>query len=119
MPFFNRNQGSKASLKANIEALKLDREQLLTTTKTEFKSIQRKLTQSASRYRTLNTSLLPKAEETYRSLKSAYDRGRIPYSILLESQRTLIDLRFELNDIDLTIRQELVSLERLLGVTIN
>ncbi len=119
LPFFNRNQGSKASLRASIEAVKLDREQMLTASHTEFNSIKRRLAQAASRYRSVSSSLLPKAEETYSSLKSAYDIGRIPYSILLESQRTLIDLRFELNDIDFTIREELVALERLLGVTIN
>lgn len=119
LPLFNRNQGSTASLRASVEALKLEMEQATINAETEFKSIQRRLTQLVSRYRTLTTSLLPKAEETYSSLKKAYDSGRIPYSILLESQRTLIDLRFGLNDIDLTIRREVVSLERLLGVTIN
>lgn len=119
LPFFNRNQGATASLRASLKALNLEREQALTDSETEFKSKQRKLTQLVFRHQTLKTSILPKAEETYSSLKNAYDRGRIPYSILLEAQRTLVDLRFEQNDINLAIRQEIVSLERLLGVTIN
>lgn len=119
LPFFDRNQGSTASLRASIEALKLEREQARTNTETEFESIRRKLKQLVSRHQTLSATILPKSEEVYNSLKSAYDRGRVSYSILLEAQRTLIDLRFELSDIDLTIRQEVVSLERLLGVIIN
>lgn len=119
LPFFNRNQGSAASLRASIVALKFEKEQALTDTEIEFKSIQRELAQLISRYRTFSESLLPKAEESYNSLKKAYDSGRIPYSILLESQRTLVGLRFEVNDVDRAIRKEIVSMERLLGVTIN
>lgn len=95
LPFFNRNQGSRASLRGSIEALKLEREQALMDANTEFKSIQHRLTQLVSRYRTMKTTLLPKTEEMYSSLKKAYDSGRIPYSLLLEAQRTLTDLRFE------------------------
>ncbi|MCH9031372.1 MAG: TolC family protein [candidate division Zixibacteria bacterium] len=119
LPFFNRNQGSTASLRASIKALEFERQRAIADAETEFKSIQRRLTQLVSRYSSLRTSLLPKAEETYRSLKSVYDSGRMSYSFLLESQRTLVELRFEVNDIDLAIRKEIVSLERLLGVTIN
>lgn len=119
LPFFNRNQGSTASLKASLEALKLQRKQALTDTETEFNFRERRLAQLASRYQILKTSILPKAGETYSSLESAYASGRIQYSMLLEVRRTLVDLRFELNDTDLAIRQELVALERLLGVAIN
>ena len=66
----------------------------------------------------IKTQVLPKAEETYLSLKSAYDKGKLPYSILLDAQRMSLDLRFELNDIGLTIQQEILTLERLLGITI-
>lgn len=117
LPFFDRNQGSIASLKASVEALKLERERALTEAETEFHSRRRKLSQLVSRFRALNSSLLPKSEEAYDFLKSAYDSGRIPYSILLEAQRTLIELRFELNDTYLAISQEAVSLKLALGIT--
>lgn len=118
LPFLNRNQGSIRSLEARRDALRLYREQALLTARTEFESSKRRITQQVSRYRIINAQILPKAEEAYLSLKSAYDKGKLPYSTLLEAQRRLLGLRFELNDIGLTVKQEIVTLERLLGVTI-
>jgi cobalt-zinc-cadmium efflux system outer membrane protein len=118
LPFLNRNQGSIRSLEARKGALRLSRQQALVTARAKFETSRRRIEQQVSRYRTIKTQVLPKAEETYFSLKSAYDKGKLPYSTLLEAQRMLLYLRFELNDIDLTIKHEIVTLERLLGVTI-
>ncbi len=119
LPISNRNQGEIAALKSRRQALELEREQALLDANASFRTLAQGLDQSLKRRNTLDSALLPKAEETYKTLKEAYKRGRISYPTLLESQRTLIDLRFELNDIDLIIREKFVSLERLLGVTLN
>lgn len=118
LPFLNRNQGNIRSLEARKEALSFSRQQALLTASTEFETSKRRIEQQVSRHQTINTQVLPKAEEAYLSLKSAYDKGKLPYTTLLEAQRMLLNLRFELNDIGLTIKREIVTLERLLGVTI-
>jgi cobalt-zinc-cadmium efflux system outer membrane protein len=118
LPFLNRNQGSIRSLEARLDAIRFSRKQALVTATAEFETSKRRIEQQVSRYRIINTKVLPKAQETYLSLKSAYDKGKLPYSTLIEAQRLLLDLRFELNDIGLTIELETVALERLLGVTI-
>jgi cobalt-zinc-cadmium efflux system outer membrane protein len=119
LPFMNRNQGNVASLRARTEAIRFSRQQALLTAKSGFEVTLRQIQQQVSRFQTIDTLILPKANEAFLSLKTAYVKGRLPYSTLLEAQRMLIDLRFELNDIDLTIKQEVASLERLLGVTIH
>lgn len=119
LPFLNRNQGSIRSLEARQDALRLSREQALVAARTEFDTSQRRIEQQVSRYLMIRTHVLPKAEETYVSLKSAYDKGKLSYTTLLEAQRMLLTLRFELNDIELSIKREIVTLERLLGVTIH
>lgn len=118
LPFMNRNQGNVAALRARAEAIRFLRQQALVTAKSEFEVSIRQIQQEVSRFQTIDTLILPKAEEAFLSLKTAYEKGRLPYSTLLELQRMLIDLRFELNDIDLSIKQEVASLERLLGVAI-
>ncbi len=119
LPLFNRNQGLSASLRTSSDALRLEKELALINAKATFETIQRQIALLVSRYTVIEDALLPKTEEMFNTLKIAYSRGRIPYSLLLEAQRKLINLRFELNDINLSIRQEIISLELLLGVIIN
>lgn len=118
LPFLNRNQGNIVSLEARQDVLRLSRQQALLNATADFETSKRRIEQQVSRYRMIRAQVLPKAEETYISLKSAYKKGKLPYFTLLEAQRIFLDLRFELNDIGLIIKHEIVALERLLGVTI-
>ena len=118
MPLFNRNQGTVSALVAQAEVTRLGLEQALLNARTKFKTIVRRIEQSFSRYFTIDTVLIPLAEETYHSLTEAYEKGKLPYSTLLEGQRTLIYLYIERNDLDLSIKKEIIALERLLGITL-
>ena len=116
LPLFNRNQGSISSLRTQSYAAKSAREQALANAEARLEAIHQRLNALLSNRASLQTLILPKAEEAYRSLKRAYELGRIPYTTLLEGEQTLIQVRFELNDLDLAIRQEIIALERLLGI---
>jgi cobalt-zinc-cadmium efflux system outer membrane protein len=118
LPLFNRNQGNISSLRAQSGAVKFAQEQALINTEAELQTIHRRLNQLISNRVSLDTLILPKAEEVYLSLKRAYELGRISYSTLLEGERSLIDVRFELNDFDLAIKQEIIALEQLLGINL-
>jgi cobalt-zinc-cadmium efflux system outer membrane protein len=116
LPLFNRNQGSIGSLRTQSDAAKSAREQALVNAEAELEAIHQRLNTLLSNRASLQALILPKAEEAYRSLKRAYQLGRVPYATLLEGEQTLIEVRFELNDLDLAIRQEIIGLERLLGI---
>jgi cobalt-zinc-cadmium efflux system outer membrane protein len=118
IPLFNRNQGNISSLQLQSEAAKSAQEQALANAEAELQTIHRRLSQLISNHESLDTLILPKAEETYLSLKQAYELGRIPYSTLLEGEQSLIDVSFELNDLDLVIKQETIALEQLLGISL-
>lgn len=119
LSIFNRNQGTVYSLETQSEAIKLAKEQAQLNAEAEFMSLEQNLRQLLSRHNSLDTLLLPLSERAYQSLEEAYNMGRISYSTLLGSQRSLIDLRFELNDLELEIRKETGSIERLLGIKLN
>ncbi len=119
LSIFNRNQGTVYSLVTQSEAIKLAKEQARINAEAEFSSLEQNLRQLLSRHNSIDTLLLPLSERAYRSLEEAYNMGRIPYSTLLGSQRSLVDLRFELNDLELEIRKEIGSIERLLGIKLN
>jgi cobalt-zinc-cadmium efflux system outer membrane protein len=116
LPLFDRNQGAISSLRVQSEALKSAREQALVNAEAELEAIHRRFNTLLENRASLDTLILPKAEEAYRSLKRAYKLGRIPYATLLEGEHSLVEVRFELNDLDLVIRQEIVAVERLLGI---
>lgn len=119
LSFFNRNQGTVYSLGTQSEAIRLAKEQAQLNAEAEFLSLEQNLRQLFSRHNSIDTLSLPLSEKAYRSLNDAYKLGRIPYSTLLESERSLVDLRFELNDLELEIRKEIGSIERLLGIKLN
>jgi cobalt-zinc-cadmium efflux system outer membrane protein len=116
LPLFNRNQGTIGSLRLQSQAVKSARDQALVNAEAELEAIHQELNTLLSNRTSLDTLILPKAEEAYQSLNRAYELGRIPYVTLLEGQQSLIDVRFELNDVDLAIRQEIIAIERLLGI---
>ena len=84
----------------------------------ELETIYRNLEQLLLSRASLDTLILPEAEEAYSSLKRAYEMGRIPYSTLLEGEQGLTEVGFELNDLHLAIRQESTALEQLLGISL-
>jgi len=118
LPLFDRNQGNISSLQLQLDAVRSAQEQAIVNSEAELQIIHRKLNQLLSNRASLDTLILPKADEAYLSLKRAYELGKIPYSSLLEGERSLIDVRFELNDLDLAITQENIALEKLLGISL-
>ena len=61
---------------------------------------------------------MPTSKKAYENLRVEYESGRVPYTQLLEAERTLIELSFEHNDMLLAIHKEIIDLERISGVTL-
>ncbi len=118
LPFFNRNQGSIQSIKARLRSLdyELQRSRLESDARIQEGIIN--LRRSIQRHTTLDSLLLPTATEAYHTLQSAYKTGRIPYTQLLEAERTLNRLRFEHNDMLLEIHYQIIDLESITGLTL-
>lgn len=68
--------------------------------------------------RTLDSLLLPTAEKAYQTIQKAYEAGRLPYTQLLEAERSLNDLRFENNDLLMEIHIEIMALEAISGAVL-
>lgn len=116
LPFFNRGQGNIRALQAEVEATGLDRQQAMISAGVEYRSLTRKLKQFTARRKMIHDIILPQAQETYRSLRQAYEKGKVIYSVLLQGEQTMIELRAELNDLDLALVEQVIALEQLLGV---
>ena len=76
------------------------------------------MTQLIEKHATLDSLLLPTADKAYRKLQEAYEAGRVPYTQLLEAERSLIYNSFEHNDMLLAIQEQIITLEQATGVVL-
>lgn len=118
LPLFNRNQGTRASLDAELLSItyKMDRARVETAAAIHAGGAM--LTQLINQHTAIDARLLPTAEEAYETLQQAYKAGRLPYTNLLEAERSLMEIRFEHNDVLLDIFNQVIALERITGITL-
>ena len=118
LPLWDRNQHNRRSLDAQLQSAQHEIEQARLETKVSLRSGVARLRHLVERHTTLESTLLPVAEDAYTSMHSTYRAGRIPYTSLLEAERSLVGLRFEHNDLVLSILLQIIELERIVGLTV-
>lgn len=118
LPLFNRNQGTRERLEAEMRALEYTTKQTRVETRADLQSQVFRLRQLVQRHDRLDSLLLPTAENAYSTLQEAYEAGRVPYTQLLEAERSLNELRFEHNDMLFQIHDQVMAIERVTGITI-
>lgn len=115
LPLFNRNQGERAALSAELRSLSYRVDQARVSAVSELKVQTSRLRQLINRHDTLDSLLLPTAERVYENLGLNYESGRLPYVELLEARRLLYELSLEHNDLLLDIHGQIIELEGLTG----
>ncbi|MCB2229882.1 TolC family protein [bacterium] len=118
LPLFNRNQGTRERLESEMRALEYTTKQTRVETRAALQSQVFRLRQLVQRHDRLDSLLLPTAENAYSTLQDAYEAGRVPYTQLLEAERSLNELRFEHNNMLLQIHTQVIEIERVTGITI-
>ena len=118
LPLFNRNQGARESIRAQTRSVEYEIERERLDVAATLRSHVIELRNMARRHDILDSQLLPKAEQAYRSLQNAYESGRLPYTQMLEAERSLVELRFEHNDFLLSLHEQIIALESLTGVVL-
>jgi cobalt-zinc-cadmium efflux system outer membrane protein len=116
LPLFNRNQGSITALEALQSATDEQRRAETWRVQAQVRGLLERANQLTVRYQVIDTALTPQYEETFETLRAAYQTGRLSYADLLESQRQLVALRLERNDLALEINETVAEFERLTGV---
>jgi len=118
LPLFNRSQGTRERLDAEMRALEQTTKQARVETEADLQAQVFRFRQLVQRHDRLDSLLLPTAENAYSTLQDAYEAGRVPYTHLLEAERSLNELRFEHNDMLLQIHAQIIAIERVTGITI-
>jgi cobalt-zinc-cadmium efflux system outer membrane protein len=118
LPLWDRNQHSNRSLEAQLRSAEYEMKQARLDANVIIHTGTTRLRQLVERHAALEAQMLPIAEEAFVTLREAYQAGRVPYTSLLEAERSLVGLRFEHNDVVLSIHQQIIELERIVGLTV-
>jgi outer membrane protein, heavy metal efflux system len=92
LPIFNRNQGSIAAAKGEIESAKQDLARVKLQLQRDLASMFRDYESARVTVRQYNAEMLPRAEQAYKLYQMNYQNMAAAYPQVLISQRTLFQL---------------------------
>ena len=115
LPLFNRNQGGIAEAKALSRKVHYESEAELLALYTELQEAWQSLSSSRKAVQSLESRVLPVAQNAYESINKAYKAGELDILSLLDAQRTWVETRRT----HLIMLQELersrIEIERIIG----
>jgi len=115
---FDRNQGARLAARRDLTKARHQRAAVEVGVRTALEVVIQELTASYQEVVSLREQLLPKAEQSYRSVRQGYLRGLFRYLDVLDAQRSLFGLRSrELNAL-LDYHNAVAEIERLTGTPI-
>ncbi len=119
LPLFDRNQGNVSAAKE--EERKVQELSLLAKTRIESDLLQLNQETSLvySEVRALEDDILPNAESSFADSKEAYLRGKVDYLDLLDSQRTLFEVKVKHMEALGNYHKLHARIDRLIGGALN
>jgi len=115
LPLFDRNQGGIAEAKALSRKVHYENEAELLDLYTELQEAWQTLVSSRKAVQSLESRVLPVAQNAYESINKAYNAGELDILSLLDAQRTWVETRR--THLNLLQEQEnsRIEIERLIG----
>ena len=92
-PLFDKNQGNIRTARAQLRAVEFSRKTLHRTLMSELSDAFQTLTNAHADALSVESDLLPAAEQTLAETEAGYQRGQFKQLSVLESRRTLFQIR--------------------------
>lgn len=92
-PLFDKNEGNIRSARARVRAVEHERESARRDLIRQLGSAYRLLASAYQEAKAVETELFPAAEETLNEMEAGYTRGQFSQLAVLESRRTLLEVR--------------------------
>lgn len=93
IPVFNSNRGNIASAKSKVSQAKNDKLSAhLVLRNAVFESLE-EMINAYSHAQTLKKDIIPSAQQAFKLARNGYQAGRFPYLEVLDSQRTLFEVK--------------------------
>ena len=115
IPLFDRNQGNRASAKANYYRAENDYQNKFITLKTTLFSLHQQAQQAKREMTSLEQAIIPKAKQAIKLAQEGYLRGRFSYLDLLNAQQKLLDEQAHAIQAAFTYRKTWVLLQVISG----
>jgi cobalt-zinc-cadmium efflux system outer membrane protein len=93
IPVFNGNSGNIASAKSKVSQAESDKQNTHLTMRNEvFESLE-EMINAYAHANTLKADIIPSAQQAFKLARNGYQAGRFPYLEVLDSQRTLFEVK--------------------------
>jgi cobalt-zinc-cadmium efflux system outer membrane protein len=115
LPLFDRNQGGIAEAKATTRKAHHQREAGFLALHTKFQEAWRKLVSTRQAVQSLETEVLPAAQNAYESISKAYKAGEVDILGLLDAQRTWAEIRKTRLGLLHELESSRIEIKRLIG----
>ena len=115
LPVLDRNQGSIREAECNLARAKEDRRAAEVGVLSELGEAYQSLAASHMEATSLAATVLPAAERAFEATGEGYRQGKFGYLDVLDSQRTLFDVRAQYIDALEAYHRAVADLERLVG----
>jgi len=115
IPVFDRNKGGIREASENIQVGKKELDGSSVRMRTELAVLLERLQIIDAELGTTETTIIPAAQEAYEALKKAYQAGEKDYLELLDSQRTLLEVRRRNLLLEMKHHELIADLEAIVG----
>lgn len=115
VPIFNHNQGATARAEAERERAGRNRQTVAQQIALDVQRSYLQYRQASAEREVLRAKVRPEVEAAVRRAQSAYQEGNVPYQIVLETTRQLLDSRLREAQLDGDLRRTWADLERSVG----
>jgi cobalt-zinc-cadmium efflux system outer membrane protein len=115
IPIFDRNKGGIGEASENIQVGKKELDSSSLNKRRELAVLLERLQIIDSELGATETTIIPAAQEAYEALKKAYQAGANDYLELLDSQRTLLEVRRNNLLLEMEYHELIADLEAIVG----
>ncbi len=115
LPFFDRNQGNIREAQYLVEKTADERRAVEVSVASALAQWRHLVTAAQAEAGALEREAIPEAAETFQLTQEGFRQGKFAYLDVLDTQRTLFDLRVRLLDARLAYHEGVVEIERLIG----
>jgi cobalt-zinc-cadmium efflux system outer membrane protein len=115
IPLFDRNQGAIEATEARVIQADHARRAVATAVRVNLRAELAEAQASLDEATALQDRVVPEAESAFRLAQEAYNRGRMRLTDVLDTERTLFELRARLVDALQRYHTSIADLERLAG----
>lgn len=119
LPLFDRNQGNIREAEHNLSKGSHERREAFLAIYAQLSGLHNELSALHAEVQSLEQEVIPTAEQTYELTRVGFEQGKFPYLDVLDTQRTLFEVRNQYIEALGAYHRAVATMERFLGDTVD